>query len=163
MESKTRIDPHGASLFPKRPKQGRGDSGASAAGWGEKGTKSIPDPPLGRPYPTYGPGNTGGTRAHQPPCVGELDLQARLTLPRGYPIPQSPNRTGGIWVLPPPCGGELERPSYRRPHGRPYTPDGPGRTGGTRCLRRCVGKAAEVSTLCSHPPPFIETSALKHR
>ena len=78
---------HGASLSPKRSRQVRRDSGASASVWGGCGL-CIPRSPTGRSYPQNGPSRTGGTRVHAPP-FWEWLAHAYLVLPRGVPIPQS--------------------------------------------------------------------------
>ena len=56
---------HGASLSPKRPRQGWRDSAVSAFVW-EWVDVVYPRSPTGRAYPRHGPGLTGGTGVHPP-------------------------------------------------------------------------------------------------
>ena len=165
VESKTRMDPHGASLIPERPIQGRGDSGVSAAACGEKGTKSILNPPLGRPYPTDPPRQDRRDWGALVAVWGELHLQARVTPPPpGATLsPKAKVRLEEIGWYRRRVGESLEDHHIGPPTGVPIPQTAQAGPAGLGCLHRCVGRAPEVLTLCSHPPPFIGTSGLKHR
>ena len=100
--------PHGAHLFPKRPRQDRRDSGVCAAVWGV-GSPNARGPPRGHPYSLNNPGRTRGTRVLPPLCAEGLEGQSYPTTPRGSPIP--PNglgKTGKTRVYLPLCGEELD-------------------------------------------------------
>ena len=110
--------PRGAPI-PKRPKQDRRDSGASAAvGEGGDGDPHAPCPPTRRPYPPNGLGKTRGTRVYPPLCGGIWKVKHTRPPPRGVPIPQTAQAgPEGRKCIRRCVGGKLEIQTCMAPHG----------------------------------------------
>ena len=119
--------PRGVPI-PPRPRQDRRDSSVSAAVWGWM-VRVSPKTPMGRPYPTNGPGRTGGTRVYPPLCGGE----------RARCIHGSPSGC-------PHCQGARTRPAgYKRLHLWEKATLHPRDRPHSRALAFCKGAVPSVS------------------
>ena len=114
--------PHVAPLSPKRPRQGRRDSGVFADVWGGDWESDYnPHPPPGPPSPLNGSGKNGETRVYPLLCGEKLDSYHSRP-PNGasrYPKrPKQDRRDSGVCAA---VWGETRGPIIPDPPtGRPY-------------------------------------------